>query len=420
MSKIKLAHIFNNIGLVQFIREVTNTLYEKIKDDYININLNDIKETDKYRLIYATHKMNVLLDICRNSQDIKALAETNKPLYKRYIETLQEINKSYISILTGHNNYKTYKNEIINLYSGMKTVPFSKDEKKQDIKTKLDIKLPINTTLRPNQYYVDDEKSYYINFRLELDNPNIIPIIGNCYKKFNELFDENLDDTSEYEFLYFGELQVDITPIIATTLYETNYETHVNMYPVHYKYKHNTFVKIIQDLYKYDDDILEQYITNQLDNTIDNTIDNIINNVISTYFKGANKDIIKILFIKMFITFYKKSDYYKNDIYINEFIYIVEYLYINYIDNKLADPLTYISTIINSYQLKEKSFILYNYILYEIFPTYQIQNKHNTTYIMIDLSKPEVSPNTKTYNKYMKYKNKYMKLLNSIKNYNHH
>ncbi len=44
---------------------------------------------------------------------------------------------------------------------------------------KIKIRIPINFTLRPIQYYINDNNYYYLNMKTKL-NGMIIPIIENC------------------------------------------------------------------------------------------------------------------------------------------------------------------------------------------------------------------------------------------------
>ena len=257
MENIILENTFEDAELITFIHTVTNKLYEKIKDDFVNKFITDINDENE-KIEYAKHKMNVILDICRDSSRIKNLSKKyinsdhhDSKLYHRYMLTLQSIFADYLQILYAEPDYNKHKNKIIHLYSGMKTVPYDKDT------SIISLKHPIDTTLRPIQAFTYNTNDYYINFNVKLDD-TIIPIIGNCYKKFTEMDWGYHNEVSEYEFLYIGNCDVNVIDKgIVRTSYKLNYNIYTRMYPIEEHkfyicfFKEMVFKDCNFDLYEY-------------------------------------------------------------------------------------------------------------------------------------------------------------------------
>jgi hypothetical protein len=315
-------------------------LYNKIKDDYINISK---EPTDPARqIIYATHKMNVLLDICRDSKRIKNIKVTNPILFSRYMITLYSIYSDYIILLKKHDDYCLHKDKEINLYSGMITMPAIND-------CTMSIKLPINTTLRPNGYFVRSDDQSYLNFKTTLDGL-VIPIIGSCYAKWAELKIDTYT-TSEYEFLYIGmcDLPCENHGHIKTQ-YNFSYDIYLKMYYNNKKgnlelllEKHGTLKTALQK-------IKEEYGRDPYETNIDIDIQT---NLIRDYFNFI------ILNFELDFTYRNNPDYFK-DLYIQViYQFFIHNIINNYINSneKFQDfiyNMRYICIVINNHFKKIK------------------------------------------------------------------
>ena len=216
-----LGNNFENTKLINFILKVTGLLYNEIKNDYFDSN--DINLTYKYR-------MNVILDICRDSNKIKMLSnkynkdnkDVSNDLYIKVMATLHRIHEEYIKILNNLKEYKEYKDEIIHLYSGMKSIPKIENGK-------ILIRHHIDTTLRPFGFYVYSDNDYYLHIKTKL-NGMIIPIIGNCFQKWHDLGYVSRTK-SEFEILYIGVCDLDCVNYgNVTTSYNTTLQSELIMY----------------------------------------------------------------------------------------------------------------------------------------------------------------------------------------------
>ena len=222
---IRIENTFKDTKLIKFIEDVTMKLYKHIKNDYIPYEESNIPEHKK--ISYASYNMNVILDICKDSGKIKKLSKLydnqNPKLYSRYMTTLYSIYIDYIKILKEHSDYEYHKDKILNLYSGMETIPNIEN-------SKILIKHPIDTTLRPNGFFVRSDDQYYLNFKVRLDGL-IIPIIGSCFAKWVELKKISEYTQSEYEFLYIGTCDLECENLgNVNTGFEFSYNIYLNMF----------------------------------------------------------------------------------------------------------------------------------------------------------------------------------------------
>lgn len=243
----ELDNNFKDKDLIIFIEDITMKLYEHIKDDYIHYNIDTIKVDE---MEYAKHKMNVLLDICRDSNRIKkkskiysftGIQQSNPILYSRYITTLYSIYFDYIKILKEHKDYDNHKDKILHLYSGMKTIPKTTD-------SQIIINHPIDTTLRPTCSFIDSNNDYYLHFHVKLDGL-IIPIIGSCYAKWAS-YDLAEYSTSEYEILYIGACKLDYSYFgNIETVYPYSYDINLRM---HYQKNDRKLETLLSDCIKED------------------------------------------------------------------------------------------------------------------------------------------------------------------------
>jgi hypothetical protein len=402
MTALLLDNTFEDNDLIEFITEISLQLYNVIKDDYIPNQLDDFSvQSDKIR--YATHKLNVLLDFCRDSLSIKKLSSSfivspnnNNQLYKRYITTLFSIYVEYLQILHAHPNYELHKSKILNLYSGMKSINTDG--------TNILIKHPISTTLRPIQYYAKEPESIYINFKCNLDNL-IIPIIGNCYIKFYEMTEDRSYATSgEYEFLYFGHCDVPlIDEGIVITSFRMNYDIYKRMYPKPKIniYKLRSFLNLANIKSS-----LKDYIIDYGDVNI------LLQIIINNYFLDVDKSIIStnktLLEILISIVSIKNSIY--DDDTFNDFIWNFTYILKYWLKFNTIQLTDYSNTGI--YNITSAISKLFN-------NSYIIKNTPNVKFYTIEPKCTDKSSlikiiqsgeNINYMNKYQKYKNKYLKL----------
>jgi hypothetical protein len=440
MNTIHLEQIFNDNELVLFINEITNQLYDEIKDDYIPSVFSDLQDQDA-KLLHATKKMNVILDLCRNSSDVKKLSTDytynadvhNQELYDKYFETITIIHQIYLSKLRSHPDYPRHQNKIINLYSGMKHVPFTNND------CTISLKLPIDTTARPIQDFVEDDTSYYINFKVKLDD-QIIPIIGNCYKKLRDLGYGYYDDVSEYEFLFIGKKDYNISAArLVKTSYTFNYQISLNMYPIEYI---NTWegYRSTQGMFQLEQ-IIKGYQTGLINNNekitklfIEIMLKNIFNktdaswdgNYISTFFyvlrfliKGLNHLREFIVFTSDELKIWYEVNY-DDDEYVNEEVILGDVKItlsqydklIKIIVLRLRDFNQIYNNIKFDDETKKKQI---NQLMLEKFNNnFTIINNNDTKYIVIDLIDRYEQFNNKYYAKYLKYKDKYIKLKSSV------
>jgi hypothetical protein len=435
MENIYLENNFSDTPFVLFIRDITNKLYDNIHTDYVEKNFSDYTN-DYDKIEYAKHKMNVLLDICRYSGNIKKLSstygmdDTNSKLYIRFMITLYSIHTIYIKILYLHPDYDIYKNKMIHLYSGMKSVPLEGNTLKNT--------LPIDTTLLPVQFFVHDNKSYYIHFEVLLDDL-IIPIIGSCMRKFRDLgylgYEHNTH-VSEYEFLYIGICDINFEDKgIVNTHYMTNYDIYNNMNPVFNIHSFNTFFeKVFTQIGEvdYNTIITPDYIVSIFGD--DEVADKLANYMLNTNFSYIKYDhfwstlnitekiikLIKLLLIKQInLQELVKS----NDTQFNQLIHYLKYLF-DYIRNSLKDHSEKITTYIDQMNIYFENDSILSVIQSKYNETYVVNNTPETHLLNIisKCNKQESFRNIVKYDlqqkggyfyKYKKYKNKYIFLCQS-------
>ena len=330
---VQLENTFKDTELINFIEDVTHKLYQHIKNDYIPYKDDEIPESKK--ISYAKHKMNVIIDICRDSGKIKKLSKIynniNPKLYSRYMITLYSIYFDYIKILKEHKDYIHHKDKILNLYSGMQTIPVIKN-------SKILIKHPIDTTLRPNGYFVRSDDEYYLNFKVRLDGL-IIPIIGSCFEKWADLGIRDYT-TSEYEFLYIGTCDLDCENIgNVNTGFEFSYNIYSKMF---YQNRYATLEDLLRK-YIEEYDSLEAALTQipilYETNNIDYLLIQLINEYLYNYLgipynirrdEGTRlsmfKTLIDKLIIKLFINNIKNKFINSNERF-KDFLYDLKYIF---------------------------------------------------------------------------------------------
>jgi hypothetical protein len=228
----------NNKKLTLFLHKIAKKLYDAIKDDYTEdndlsqiVDMVYIEENKEKIKELLSHKMNLILYICRNSSIIKKLSaqyneyinsnhnnsnhnnsnhndrhqnNTADFLYQHIQQQLIEIKELYHNILKSDDEYKEFINEDIFLYSGMTRTPNINDNK-----TVTTLFIPIDTTIRPIQDFIYSNDHYYFQFKTKLES-NIIPILNICNYKLMELFG-------------FYEIQEEEVFLIAIGNYTTQY-----------------------------------------------------------------------------------------------------------------------------------------------------------------------------------------------------
>ena len=405
-------------------------LYMSIKDDYLHQTIDEISEDQQIN--YAKHKMNVMLDICRDSSRVKKLSKIydseihNPKLYSRYIVTLYSIHAEYIKILKAHEDYELHREKILNLYSGMRTIPIINS-------SKILIKHPIDTTLRPNGSFVGDNDGFYLNFKVKLDGL-IIPIIGSCYAKFEELGWERYSH-SEYEFLYIGICDLDcINYGQKKTIYKLSYQIYSRM---NYFYNNNDLTHLLSEYIAIHGNLETALIniplmTSQYE--IQNFTDKLDGRLFYIKYKYEYSDnseitiyLLDLLYL-LFINNIINKSIVDNDSY-NHFIYDMEYIltifnsYINKVGfnkfvfiNSLRTLLSFLrsNTDITIRELCKSDFLT----IHDIF----IENKYSPIYIVINNTECiKIGSLARSINneypisyKYLKYKNKYNSFINYI------
>ena len=367
MIKI-ISNNFEDFELIKFVEDISLQLYNNIKDDYID-ELIDIIPTDEIKIIYAKHKMNVMLNICSNSNNFKINLSNNKTklLFTTYMKTLYEIYIIYIKLLTSHIDYKLHSYKIINLYSGTENI--------LDInKSKIFFNGQLDMTMRPIGFNIHNNNNLYINIKTKL-NGMIIPIIGSCLRKWSEINNE-IYSTGEYGFLYIGINRLDYyNHHNIRTCYYFNYDIYCKMYYNIKKYKLKTFYNIKKNK------LLKKI---KIDISFINKI--LINyKVHILYPLFLNNIYLKI----MQLIIYKniKNDYIKDDLTFNNFLYDLKYINILleniYIESNYKKCLL---KFIKIYLiiLSHKKISLYEIIKTEFNKKILISNKYIPTYIEIN------------------------------------
>ena len=353
MQEYSLSNVFENTNLTNFILEITNELYENIKEDYVDIEgiffILDKNEnatiTDELIQI-SNHKMNVLLDIWRNSGTIKELSSTygknkafiNDELYSMYMKTLHDIHNIYIKILKKHEQYIKFIDNEINLYSCLKTLPKIENDK-------IIITHPIDTTLYPTNFFCDYETTHYLNIKLKLDDL-IIPIIGSCRKFFKEKYglDNVANETSnnEFEILYIGSCSFPIKNLgYIKTKYLFNYDIYsllnpiIDIYESYYIYpdirlKKEYFTELLLNI-----DTKQDYVTifkKLIRQKFSENLNEFINNLVKliTRHTDANLSTIYDEKLKYYILTYlcKNLEIFKTEIDFYNFCHILRYIFL--------------------------------------------------------------------------------------------
>lgn len=239
LNNRRLRSIFDDIELFKFMADITHQLYLEIKDDIHIKNHHTDSMPFEEEFIYASHKMSVILDVCRESSRIKNLSvkynirETrskNSILYIRYMTTLFAIHDIYLRILTRHPDYERHRHKQLNIYSGLLTIP-------DIINNNIKLTHMLDTTLKPYTSFVSSDDNYFLNIITKLDGP-ILPILGNCFKKFYELgFYEHPQLYSEFEILYLGLGYMRcINFNHIDTFYNANYFSSLYVFPIYVDY----------------------------------------------------------------------------------------------------------------------------------------------------------------------------------------
>lgn len=193
--------------IIQFMYDRAHELYESIKDDYVS----DVDDPDVKFIDIVDKKMNVILNIARNSAILKKLsavydkntvgrAQNNaKDLqYQKFIQTLKEIRTIYINIMKAHKDWNKFKDNNVYLYSGLASIPSTKDGI-------MNINIPLDTTLLANQYYVENNDMHYLQFKTKLDGP-FIPILQLASLKLYDILQIKEMDEYEIFLLPIGEI----------------------------------------------------------------------------------------------------------------------------------------------------------------------------------------------------------------------
>ena len=418
-GRLQITNTFEDNELITFIEDVTMQLYHYIKDDYIPVIISGVD--DNRKIDYARHKMNVLLDICRNSSSVKKLSkiynpeENNPRLYSRYMTTLYNIYFDYIKILKAHPDYEIHKDKILNLYSGMKTIPKIES-------SKILIKHPIDTTLLPNSSFVNSDNQYYLNFKVNL-NGLIIPIIGSCFAKWNDLGIDSYTH-SEYEFLYIGTCDLDCKNFgHIKTGYKNSYQIYSRMH--YFKNDYNMmyiFKKYIDEQGDLEKALIHIPNVNNYWSEID-IIESKLNDIlyIKNYSDSLDRSLIKLtytLFINNILNKFinDKTSY-------NEFIYDMRYILyilknqinkIGFIESDIIQSIDFIILFTNDNPNITIRDLCKNKILNQ---DILINNKYSPEYIEIYTTDCTVTNSFKKsilnerieFNKYLKYKIKYLK-----------